>query len=101
MGRALADAYPQARAVFDVFVNLARERRTAVVIVSHDPEAYYFTTTHRNGCGKNYDKWAIHFHSTIEQVAQSMPSGSTGNIKVFGAAAVIMVKIMALVGENN
>jgi lipoprotein-releasing system ATP-binding protein len=27
-----------ARAVFDVFVNLARERRTAVVIVSHDPE---------------------------------------------------------------
>ena len=27
-----------ARAVFDVFVDLARERRTAVVIVSHDPE---------------------------------------------------------------
>jgi lipoprotein-releasing system ATP-binding protein len=27
-----------ARGVFDVFVNLARERRTAVVIVSHDPE---------------------------------------------------------------
>ena len=27
-----------ARAVFDVLVNLARERRTAVVIVSHDPE---------------------------------------------------------------
>jgi lipoprotein-releasing system ATP-binding protein len=27
-----------ARAVFDVFVNLARERHTAVVIVSHDPE---------------------------------------------------------------
>jgi lipoprotein-releasing system ATP-binding protein len=27
-----------ARAVFDVFVGLARERRTAVVIVSHDPE---------------------------------------------------------------
>jgi lipoprotein-releasing system ATP-binding protein len=27
-----------ARAVFDLFVELARERRTAVVIVSHDPE---------------------------------------------------------------
>ena len=27
-----------ARAVFDVFVQLARERRTAVVIVTHDPE---------------------------------------------------------------
>jgi lipoprotein-releasing system ATP-binding protein len=27
-----------ARGVFDVFVGLARERRTAVVIVSHDPE---------------------------------------------------------------
>jgi lipoprotein-releasing system ATP-binding protein len=27
-----------ARAVFDVFVSLARERRTAVVIVSHDPD---------------------------------------------------------------
>jgi lipoprotein-releasing system ATP-binding protein len=27
-----------ARSVFDVFVNLARERGTAVVIVSHDPE---------------------------------------------------------------
>ena len=27
-----------ARAVFDVFVNLARDRGTAVVIVSHDPE---------------------------------------------------------------
>ena len=27
-----------ARGVFDVFVNLARERGTAVVIVSHDPE---------------------------------------------------------------
>jgi lipoprotein-releasing system ATP-binding protein len=27
-----------ARAVFDVFVDLARERRTAVVIVTHDPE---------------------------------------------------------------
>jgi lipoprotein-releasing system ATP-binding protein len=27
-----------ARAVFDVFVNLARERHTAVVIVTHDPE---------------------------------------------------------------
>jgi lipoprotein-releasing system ATP-binding protein len=27
-----------ARAVFDVFVDLARERRTAVVIVSHDPD---------------------------------------------------------------
>ncbi len=27
-----------ARAVFDLFVNLARERRTAVVIVTHDPE---------------------------------------------------------------
>jgi lipoprotein-releasing system ATP-binding protein len=26
------------RAVFDLFVELARERRTAVVIVSHDPE---------------------------------------------------------------
>lgn len=27
-----------ARAVFDVFVGLARERRTAIVIVTHDPE---------------------------------------------------------------
>jgi lipoprotein-releasing system ATP-binding protein len=27
-----------ARGVFDVFVNLARDRGTAVVIVSHDPE---------------------------------------------------------------
>jgi lipoprotein-releasing system ATP-binding protein len=27
-----------ARAVFDVFVELARKRRTAVVIVTHDPE---------------------------------------------------------------
>jgi lipoprotein-releasing system ATP-binding protein len=27
-----------ARGVFDVFLGLARERRTAVVIVTHDPE---------------------------------------------------------------
>ncbi len=27
-----------ARGVFDLFVSLARERRTAVVIVTHDPE---------------------------------------------------------------
>ncbi|MDQ3215005.1 MAG: lipoprotein-releasing system ATP-binding protein LolD, partial [Pseudomonadota bacterium] len=27
-----------ARGVFDVFVELARSRRTAVVIVTHDPE---------------------------------------------------------------